>query len=81
MAKKKTKKVAKKVARKAPAPVEVAPNIVVFYELRDVAGVRYHTEHNDIERARIAARSLVSSEDVSQAWIIRDIEIVTRPNG
>jgi len=82
MAKKKPKKVSKPPAKKkAAAKVEAPPTIVVFYELRDVASVRYHSEHADIVRARIAAQTLVTSPDVNQAWIVRDVEIVRSPGG
>jgi len=75
------KKVVKKRPSKPAAPVAAAPKIVVFFELSDVAGVRFHSEFADIERARIAAKSLVSSPDVAQAWIVRDLEIVRKPSG
>jgi len=77
--KKTSKKVAKKRSSKPAAPVEAPPQVVVFFELRDVAGVRFHGEFADIQRARIAAKSLVSSSDVAQAWILRDLEIVRTP--
>jgi len=79
--KKASKKVVKKRSFKPAAPIEVAPQVVVFFELGDVAGVRFHGEFADIERARIAAKSLVSSPDVAQAWIVRDLEIVRKPSG
>jgi hypothetical protein len=66
-------------AAKAAAQPVAVPSVVVFFELRDVAGVRFHGEYVDIERARIAARALVSSPDVAQAWILRDLEIVRKP--
>ena len=80
MAKKKPKKAAPKPAAKKPAPkAEPAPTIVVFYELSGVASVRYHSEYIDIQRARITAQTLITSPDVSQAWIIKDVEIVRSP--
>ena len=82
MAKKKaSKKVAKKRSSKPAIPVEAPPQVVVFFELRDVAGVRFHGEFADLQRARIAANSLVSSSDVTQAWIFCDLEIVRNPSG
>jgi hypothetical protein len=60
--------------QKAPAPA-AAPTIVVLYQLRDVAGVRFHSEHADPTRAGSIARQLSSSPDVDLAWIIRDAEI------
>jgi hypothetical protein len=48
-----------------------------LYELRDQAGVvRYHSDHSDIQRARLAARTLVSAPDIGQAWVLRDVEIL-----
>ena len=80
MAKKKAKKkIVKQRPKKSAARVEAATPSLVFFELRDVAGVRYHSDHVDIERARIAARALVTSSDVSQAWIVRDVEIFRSP--
>jgi len=67
--------------KKSAARTEAAIPSVVFFELRDVAGVRYHSDHVDIERARIAARALVTSSDVSQAWIVRDVEVLRSPGG
>jgi hypothetical protein len=81
MARKKLKAPAKKPAarpaakQKAPPPPP-APTIVVFYELRGLTGVRYHSEHAEVARAQIAARHLISSPDVDQAWIIKGVEIV-----
>ena len=80
MAKKKAKtRVAKRVAKPAaktlsPKP-EPAPTIVVLYELSGVASVRYHSEYSDLQRARITAQTLVTSPDVSQAWILQNVEI------
>lgn len=81
MAKKKTKKVAKATAKKAGSKSEAAAPIVVFFELSDVAGVRYHSDHVDLDRARIVARTLVTSSDVSQAWVIPGVEIFRRLGG
>jgi hypothetical protein len=81
MARKKSKPAAKKTAAKPAAkqktpPPPPKPTIVVFYELRGLSGVRYHSEHAEAARAQIAARHLISSPDVDQAWIIKDVEIV-----
>jgi hypothetical protein len=76
MAKKKVKSPPKKrrpIEREAPAP---APQIVVLYELRGLAGVRFHSDHVELARARIAAQHLISSTEVEQAWILKDVEIV-----
>jgi hypothetical protein len=81
MARKKPKPPAKKPAgrpaakQKSPPPPPT-PTIVVFYELRGLTGVRYHSEHSELTRAQIAARHLISSPEVDQAWIIKDVEIV-----
>jgi hypothetical protein len=79
--KKAVKKVAKKRTSRQSAPAEPVPQVVVFYELNGVAGIRFQGEFVDIERARIVARSLVASPDVAQAWIIRDLEIIRKPSG
>ena len=77
-AKKMAKKTSKRRAAKQSPPAEVAPKVVVFFELSGVAGVRFHGEYTDIERARLAARSLVLSPDVAQAWITQDLEIIRK---
>ena len=91
MAKKKPlpKKLAKKPAAKAP-PAKAAPvksgatsspatQVLVFYELRDQAGmVRYHSDHADVNRARGTATMLANSPDVGQSWIIQNVEVVRR---
>ena len=81
MARKKPKPAAKKATAKPAAkqktpPPPPTPTIVVFYELRGLTGVRYHSEHADVARAQIAARHLISSPEVDQAWIIKDVEIL-----
>ena len=85
MAKKKAvKRQAKKRSTRpaAPAaPAEPVPQVVVFYELAGVAGVRFQGEFADIQRARIVAQSLVASPDVAQAWILRDLEIFKKSSG
>ena len=82
MVKKKPKKSQAKPLAKKPAPKpEPAPTIVVFYELSGVANIRYHSEYSDIQRARITAQTLITSPDVSQAWVIRDVEIFRSPGG
>jgi hypothetical protein len=79
------KKAAKKAPRKRAVPkaepAEAVPKVVVFFELSGVAGVRFYGEFVEIERARMAARSLVLSPDVAQAWIMQDLEIVRKPSG
>jgi hypothetical protein len=89
MAKKKPKPPAKKPSPKAtsqakgksaPAAAPPPPTIVVFYELRGVTGVRFHSEHAEPIRAQIAARHLISSPDVDQAWIIKGVEVLRAAN-
>jgi len=79
--KKVAKKVAKRRGKKQTATAEPVPQVVVFYELDGVAGVRFQGEFADVERARIVARSLVASPDVAQAWIIRNLEIFKKASG
>lgn len=89
MAKKKLKAPVKKPTAKttsptkgkpAPAAAPPPPTIVVFYELRGLTGVRFHSEHADPARAQIAARHLISSPDVDQAWIIKGVEVLRAAN-
>jgi hypothetical protein len=75
------KRTAKRSAAKQAAPAEVVPKVVVFFELSGVAGVRFLGEYTDIERARLAARSLVLSPDVGQAWVMQDLEIIRKQTG
>jgi hypothetical protein len=86
--KKTAKKTSKRSAAKPPASkqmttkqtaVEAAAKVVVFFELSGVSGVRFHGEYADIERARLAARSLVLSPDVAQAWIMDNLDIIRKP--
>jgi len=82
MAKKKPQRPAKRpqpkpAKSKSVAQKVVPPTISVFFELRDVAGIRHYSDHSDIQRARIAAQMLVTSSDINQAWVIRDVEIFT----
>jgi hypothetical protein len=79
--KKAVKKAARRPAAKQAAVAEAAAKIVVFFELSGVAGVRFHGEYADIERARLAARSLVLSPDVAQAWVFQDLEIIRKQSG
>jgi hypothetical protein len=72
------KKGSKRPATKQTAPAEAVPKVVVFFELSGVAGVRFHGEYTDIERARLAARMLVLSPDVAQAWVMQDLEIIRK---
>jgi hypothetical protein len=87
VAKKKTKPSPKRqkpkpaVAKKEAPKKVVPPTISVFFELRDVAGIRHHSDHADIQRARIAAQMLVTSSDINQTWVLRDVEIFTLPTG
>ena len=69
---------AKSIAAKGSAAPAATPNIVVFYELHGLAGIRYHGEYAQIDRARLAAQNLVSSPDVDQAWVVHGVEIFQR---
>jgi hypothetical protein len=79
---KKTAKISKRpaVKRQPPSPQSPPePKVVVFFELSGVAGVRFHDEFADVNRARLAARALVSSPDVAHAWIFQNLEIIRKP--
>lgn len=81
MAKKKApKKTAPKQATKKTTPKGAEPKVVVFYELSGVAGVRFYGEFAEVERARAVARALVMSPDVTQAWVMQDLEIIRKPS-
>jgi hypothetical protein len=77
-AKRTAKKASKRAGAKRAAQAEEVPKVVVFFELSGVAGVRFHGEYTDIERARLAARMLVLSPDVAQAWVMQDLEIIRK---
>lgn len=77
-AKRTAKKASKRAGSKQAAQAEAVPKVVVFFELSGVSGVRFHGEYTDIERARLAARSLVLSPDVAQAWVMQDLEIIRK---
>jgi hypothetical protein len=87
VAKKRAKKPVKSVKRagaqrqqpSAPKPPPPEPKVVVFFELSGVAGVRFHDEFADVDRARLAARALVSSPDVAHAWVLQNLEIIRKP--
>jgi hypothetical protein len=76
--KKAAKRASKRSAAKREPAAEAVPKVVVFFEMSGVAGVRFHGEYADIERARLAARSLVVSPDVAQAWILDGLEIIRK---
>jgi hypothetical protein len=49
---------------------------LVLYELQGLAGIRFHSDHDEVVQARRAAAMLVNSPDVAHAWVLRNVEIV-----
>ena len=66
-------------AAAAPPPGSV-PAAVVLFTLRDAgaSSLRYHSDHTDIQRARVIATALASSPDIADAFVIRGAEIYRR---
>jgi hypothetical protein len=57
-------------------PAAANQQALVLYELNGLAGVRFHSDHDDVVQARRAAAMLVNSPDVAQAWVLREVEIL-----
>jgi hypothetical protein len=83
----KKKKPAKPAARQAPSsspPPQPSPAsgpaAVVLFTLRDAGAspLRYHSDHPDVERARVIATALANSPDIADAFVIRGAEIYRR---
>src|SRR5262245_36228035 len=85
---KKTAKTGK--AAKSGKPVKAAAksvpksfpghSAVVVFPLRDsgASALRFHSEHEDIQRAKGMALSLANSPDVADAFVLTNVEIVRR---
>ena len=75
----KPSKAAKPAARAAAKPPSGPPAIVLF-TLRDsgASALRFHSDHQEISRARAIAQSLANSPDVADAFVLPGIEIVRR---
>ena len=72
-------KAPKQPARPAARQPGGSPAVVLF-TLRDAgaSALRFHSDHEEITRARAAAQSLANSPDVADAFVIPGIEIIRR---
>jgi hypothetical protein len=77
----KVSKHTKKPATKGSSPLPSA-SAIVLYTLRDTGAstVRFHSEHQDVNRALGTAFSLANSPDVSDTFVLRNVEVI-RPFG
>lgn len=69
----------KPVARPAARPASGGPAVVLF-TLRDAgaSALRFHSDHEDLGRARAIAQGLANSPDVADAFVLPGIEIIRR---
>jgi hypothetical protein len=56
------------------------PSAVVVFTLRDsgASPLRFHSEHQDLSRAKGIALALVNSPDVADAFVLHNVEVVRR---
>src|SRR5262245_11676050 len=54
------------------------PSAVVVFTLRDsgASALRFHSEHQDLSRAKGIALSLANSPDVADAFVLHNVEVV-----
>src|SRR5687768_10906932 len=73
-------KAARPASRAAAKPPAASEPAVVLFTLRDAgaSSLRYHSDHETLERARGVAQGLANSPDVSEAFVLRGAEIVRR---
>ncbi len=75
-------KAAKPVKAAAKSAPKQAPgtSAVVVFTLRDsgASALRFHSEHEDVQRAKGMALSLANSPDVADAFVLTNVEIVRR---
>jgi hypothetical protein len=83
--KKKPAKAAKPVKSAKPAARPAAKqsgggSAVVLFTLRDsgASALRFHSDYEELSRARAVAQSLANSPDVADAFVLPGIEIVRR---
>lgn len=67
-----------KQAASASSSKSPAASAIVLYTLRDTGAstVRFHSEHSDVNRAMGTAFSLANSPDVSDTFVLRNVEVV-----
>lgn len=60
-------------ARSAPRASAPSEPAVVLFTLRDAgaSSVRYHSDHESVDRARGVAQALANSPDVAEAFVLR----------
>jgi|GEM_PF-6069898 hypothetical protein len=75
----KTAKAAKS-AGKSGANGPAGPSAVVVFTLRDsgASALRFHSEHQDMQRAKGIALALANSPDVADAFVLHNVEVVRR---
>ena len=73
----------KSAARGRSKPSAPSEPAVVLFTLRDAgaSSVRYHSDHESVERARGVAQALANSPDVAEAFILRGAEIIRSSDG
>jgi hypothetical protein len=69
-----------KTAARTVASQSPAAGAVVLFTLRDsgASAVRFHSDHQDVARARGVAQGLANSPDVADAFVVTGVEIVRR---
>ena len=69
-----------KVAAKSAHKQAPGTSAVVVFTLRDsgASALRFHSEHEDVQRAKGMALSLANSPDVADAFVLTNVEIVRR---
>jgi hypothetical protein len=75
----KAAKAMKNGPKPAPKP-QPGTSAVVVFTLRDsgASALRFHSEHEDVQRAKGMALSLANSPDVADAFVLTNVEIVRR---
>jgi hypothetical protein len=69
-----------KPAAKSASKLAPGTSAVVVFTLRDsgASALRFHSEHDDVQRAKGMALSLANSPDVADAFVLTNVEIVRR---
>jgi hypothetical protein len=69
-----------KAAARTAASQSPASGAVVLFTLRDsgASALRFHSEHQELARARGVAQGLANSPDVADAFVVTGVEIVRR---
>jgi len=69
-----------KTAARTASSQSPATGAVVLFTLRDsgASALRFHSEHQELARARGVAQGLANSPDVADAFVVTGVEIVRR---